>query len=300
MELRISRESGLKLYSKLTELETKYHEEHLIKHPADVLEASIQKLCFSLDKMLSTRNSHGFDDNKGKAICDHFLEVDSFYDRLFLIMKGLSPVSANDNDDAIIWLKNNNHDVYSQFKDSTAKAHRIIRKISNGIKHDSLSVEYLTLTDHKNRKIDGFYFAKTVGENELQGPCKEIHEDYKGSSSAISYDYFIRYTAGFVALCLFHLDKLFFNKTKNSKVKFLSLYHFFEKQKDVGDLIFPNEYGCELAEFRIENHSVIVKFPSRIKKNIETDKILGVQPLFRFNRRTNSSHNQWPYFKLLS
>lgn len=300
MELRVSRESGLKLYSKLTELETKFHEEHLMKHPADVLEASIEKLCFSLKKLLSTRNIHGFDDNKGKAICDHFLEVDSFYDRLFLIMKALSPVSGTDNKDAILWLKENNHDAYSRFKDSTAKAHKLIRKVSNGIKHDSLSVEYLILTDHRNREVDGFYFAKTVGEKELQGPCKDIHDDYKGSSTAISYDYFIRYTAGFVALCLFHLDKIFFKKVKNSKVKFLRLYQFFEKQKDVGDLVFPNEYGCNLADFRIENFSVIVKFPSRIKKNNEVDKILGVKPLFKFNRRTNSSHNQWPYFKLLS
>lgn len=300
MELRVSSESGLKLYSKLHKLETTYHEEHPVNHPADVLEDSIKKLCFSLETLLNTRDSHGLDDNKGKAICDHFLEVDSFYDRLFLIMKALSPVCEKDYNDATIWLKINNSDAYSRFKGSTTKAHGLIRKASNGIKHDSLSVEYLTVKDHKNRKIDGFYFAKTVGQKELQDPCKNIHDDYRGASTAISYDYFIRYTAGFVALCLFHLEKIFLKKAKTSKVKFLPLYQFFDKQKDSGDLIFPNEYGCELAEFRKENYSIIVKFPSRIRKDSEADKILSVHPLFKINSRTKSSNNQWPYVKLLS
>jgi len=300
MELRVSRESGLKLYSKLAGLGTKYHEDHVIRHPADILKSSVEKLCASLNELLATRNSHGFDKNKEKAICDHVLELDSFYDRLFLVMKGLSPTGNRDNKDATLWLKENNHEAYTRFKDSTTKAHAMIRKISNGIKHDSLSVEYLTVVDYKNRRVDGFYFAKTVDKEELQGPCQDIHQEYKGSSTAISYDYFIRQSAGFVATCLFHLDRIFVDKIKTPGISFDSLYQFFDKQKSVGNLIFPNEYNCELAEFRVENISIVIKFPSKEKRNKETDMIVSVQPLFKINGRTNSSNNQCPYFKLLS
>lgn len=300
MELRVSRESGLKLYSKLAALETKYHEDHVIRHPADILKSSVEKLCTSLDELITTRKSNGLDKNKEKAICDHVLELDSFYDRLYLIMKGLSPTGDSDNKDATLWLKENNNEAYVRFKGSTAKAHAMIRKMSNGIKHDSLSIEYLTVVDYRNRKVDSFYFAKTVGQEELQGPCQDIHQEYKGSSTAISYDYFIRLSAGFVATCLFHLDKIFLNKMKAAGVRFDSLYQFFYKQKDVGDLILPNEYNAEMAEFKVENISIVIKFPSKEKSNKDTDKIVNIQPFFKINGRTNSSNNQWPYFKLLT
>jgi hypothetical protein len=295
MELSLSKESGLKLYSNLKNIEN----EHPIDHPADVLSRSIKKLNLSLTNLLNTRYSSAFDDNKGKAICDHFLEVDSFYDRLFLIMKALSPVNEADNKDATLWLKKHNKEAYTKFVSSTAKAHQRIRKVSNGIKHDSLSVEYLTLTDHRNRKVDGFYFAKTTGKDDLQMACQDIHDDYKGSSTAISYDYFIRYTAGFVASCLFHVNKIFFNNVKCSKEKFLPSYQFFDKQKDIGDLIFPDEYGCELAELSVKNLSIVVKFPSKIKKNNETDNIIEVQPTLKVNMRTGQAHNRFPYHSLI-
>lgn len=278
---------------------TKYHEDHVINHPADILKSSVEKLCTSLNELLATRNSHGSDKNKEKAICDHILELDSFYDRLFLVIKGLSPMGSSDNKNATLWLKGNNPEAYARFKDSTTKAHTMIRKISNGIKHDSLSVGYLTVVDSKNRIVDGFYFAKTVGKEELQGPCLDIHPKYKGSSTAISYDYFIRQSAGFVATCLFHLDRIFLDKIKTSEISFDSLYQFFDKQKSVGNLIFPNEYNEELAEFSVEKLSIVIKFPAKEKRNKDTDMIVSVKPLFKINGRTNSSNNELPYFKLL-
>ncbi len=301
MELRISKESGLKFYSKLLALETNYYEEHIIKHPADVFIESITKLSLCLDELLIVFNAKNtFCGSSHRAISNYILELDSFYDRLFLIMKGLSPKRGKDNKNNTLWLKGNNPQAYTAFLGATAKPHGIIRKMSNGIKHDALNVGFLKISDHESREVKGFYLGKVVGEKGLHGPCPDIHPEYKGAATAISYDYFLRQSAGFLAACLFHLDKIFLSDVKKvTKSPCMILYNFFDKLKGAKNLIFPNEYGMALAEVQTENLSIKIKYPTKIKKTDKTDMINGVNPQFLFNPRTKSSSNQYPYLKLL-
>lgn len=172
------------------------------------------------------RGSHDSDQYKDKAIFNYVLELDSFYERLLLIIKCLTPLGKEDNNDVTKWLKDNNNYQYTQFKDATAKSHNLIRKAANGIKHDTSAVDYLTINNHDDIEIKGFYFSNIVGEDELIGPAPEIQETYKGSSTAFSYDYFIRYTGGFVASCIYHLNNILFKGKKYEPIKIEILYSF--------------------------------------------------------------------------
>jgi len=300
MELRVSPKNGVKLYSNLMNTEDEYSSEHKIKHPADIFRVSIEKLDSAFDDLLLMKESHASDPRKEKAIFNYILELDAFYDRLLLIMKGMTAPSQEDNKDVTKWLTNNNANQYNQFKDATAKPHNIIRKAANGIKHDTLAVEYLTVNNHKNIQVEGFYFSNIVGDDELIGPEPEIHKSYKDSSTAFSNDYFIRYTAGFVASCIFHLNHILFKGCKNKPSKFDVLHSYFTKKQVSGQLLFPNEYNSDVASFKEDSNSIIIKYPSKEKRDVNVDLIASVRPFFRINQRTSRSNNQMPYFKLLS
>jgi hypothetical protein len=301
MQLSVSSKNGVKLYNNLMNIEGGgYSSAHKIKHPADIFRVSIEKLDSALDDLLLMIGSHDFDPYKEKAICNYILELDSFYDRMLLIMKGLTPPVQEDNKDAAKWLKSNNPIQYNQFKDATTKSHGTIRKAANRIKHDTLTVEYLTVTNHKNYEVKGFYFANIVGGDELIGPDPDIHDSYKGSPTAFSNDYFIRYTAGFVASCIFHLNNIFFKGVKNKPTKLDVVHSYFSKKQTSGLLLFPNEYYSSVASLKGSGNSIVIKYPFSEKRDGNTDKITAVQPLFKINQRTRVAHNQWPYFKLLS
>ncbi|MBQ4858096.1 hypothetical protein [Pseudoalteromonas sp. MMG007] len=300
MELRVSQKSGLKLYNNLLEIKSTYHEQHKIRHPADTFKMSIEKLNVALGQFIERKKSHALDEFKEKAICNYICELDSFYDRLLLVMKGLTEPSEIDNRNADIWLKDNTSKFYTQFKDSTSKSHKMIRDMANVIKHDTHTICYLTVTDHKGRQVEGFYFSNIIGKNDLQGPCPKIHEEYLGASTAISYDFFLRYSLGFVSLCIFHLNRIFFKGSKPERVNFQPILDFFNSQINVGNSILPNEYSKPTGLISKDKLSFVVKFPHKEPKNADVDKIHGVQPFFKINQRTGSSHAKFPYMQLLS
>ncbi|ELU2537229.1 hypothetical protein QPI26_004228 [Vibrio vulnificus] len=300
MELRVSHKTGLKLYSNLISIDTVYHEELRIKHPADILKNSIEKLEFALNEFIDGRSRHVLDESKERSIRNYICELDSFYDRLLLVMKALTKPSHEDNKNADIWLKENNSEKYTLFKDSVSQTHKMIRDISNVIKHDAHSVGYLTVTDHEGKLVDGFYFSNVVGEKELLGPCPRIHEEYRGASTAISYDFFLRYSLGFVVSCLYQVNRIFFKGSKPKPMVFQSFIQYVEKHLEVGTHMFPNEYGRAVAYLSQDKMCVVVKYPYREKKSDDVDRILSVQPFFRFNQRTNSANDKFPYFQLLS
>jgi len=246
------------------------------------------------------KESHYFEPRKENSIRNYILELDAFYDRMLLIMKGMTPSVKEDNKDVTRWLKANNSEQYNLFKDSTTKSHNTIRMIANGIKHDTLAVDYLIVNNHKNIEIEGFYFSNIVGDDELIGPEPEIHKLYKDSATAFSYDYFIRYTAGFVASCIFHLNNILFKGCKPESSRFDVLYSYFKKNQVLGKKLFPDEYFSSVASLKDDKHSIVIKYPIKEQRDGNTDAIVSVRPLFKINLRTNTSNNQWPYLKLLN
>lgn len=304
MELSISSNGGIKLYNNLLNISESepHYLKHQMKHPADILTSAVDKISRAYSIFIASMDDHeiDIDKKKEKSIFDYALALDSFYDQLLLVIKSLSPTGKNDNKDVTIWLRENNPESYNKFKDGTSKAHSQIRKISNKIKHDSIEVNYITITNHKAKEIKGFYFSSIIGANELRGPDLDIHVDYKDSKTAFSYDYFIRHTAGYVATCLYHLNKIFFAGKKSKPNEFKALYNFFNDCSSAGNSLFPNEHKLDLASINIEPNSIKIKYPTKEKKEQHGDYLMNIQPLFKFNQRTNSSNENIPYFRLKS
>lgn len=302
MELTIKTNSGLRLYSNLLNLDNDnpHYLNHKMKHPADILHSAAEKITRALTKFTTSIPLHELDTDseKEKSIFDYVLALDHFYDQLLLIIKALSKASEKNNKDVTIWLKENNPEAYGKFKDATTKPHNIIRKIANKIKHDTVEVSYLTVGDHKGREIKGFYFSTIVGPDELCGPDPEIHLEYKGGATAFSYDYFQRYTAGYVATCLYHLNKIFFSGKNQKQIENEVLCDYFSKKSTSGKLILPNEYQLDLAFISLEQNTIKIKYPAKEEKDVNSDKITSISPLFKINKRTRSSRNQYPYYQL--
>lgn len=292
---------GTKLYSNLCAIssETGYHVAHNIKHPADILRLQFDKLNVALDDFLKSIEKNAFDSSKDTAIFSYILSLDTFYDNLLLIIKATSPPAENDNSDVTIWLKSNKSVIYAQFLDSTSKAHEFIRKLSNKVKHDAVDVNYLELSDHQGVAVKGFYLSNAVGERDLTGPDPAVHKLYKGSSTAISYNFFALYAFGFVAHTLFHLNRLIFSKQKANSVAAPNLHSYFVPGANVHHRFFPNEYGEEFGMVSDKNNVLSIEYPFKVKADKAYDAINGIRPTFKANQRTNSAHVELPYFKLL-
>ncbi|MYM80792.1 MULTISPECIES: hypothetical protein [Duganella] len=301
MELTFDAVRSTKLYSNLCAIssETGFHIAHNIKHPADILRLQFDKLNAALNEFLKSIEKNPFDKSKDAAICSYILSLDTFYDNLLLIIKAISPVAENDNSDVNIWLKSNKSVIYGEFLDSTSKAHAFVRKLSNKVKHDAVDVNYIQLSDHQGVAVEGFYLSNAVGERDLTGPDPAVHKSYKGSSTAISYNFFTLYSFGFVALTLFHLNRLIFSKQKAHSVAAPNLHSYFVRGANVHHRFFPNEYGEEFGMISDKKNVLSIKYPFKIKADKAYDAINGIRPTFKANQRTNSAHVEWPYFKLL-
>lgn len=301
MELMFDAVKGTKLYSNLCAIssETGFHIAHYVKHPADILRLQFDKLNVALDDLLKSIEKNNFDSSKDTAICNYILALDTFYDNLLLIIKAISPVAEYDNSDAALWLKANKSVIYNEFLDSTSKAHKFIRKLSNKVKHDAVDVCYMNIADYQGVTVEGFYLSNAVGKRDLTGPDPAVHKMYKGSSTAISYNFFLLYSAGFVALTLFHLNRLIFLRQKANSVAASSLHSYFARFENVNHRFFPNEYGEEFGKVSVEEDVLSVKYPFKIKHDKTYDAINGIFPTFKINQRTNSANTLSPYFKLL-
>ncbi|MER0170686.1 MAG: hypothetical protein DU489_08805 [Nitrosomonas sp.] len=287
-----------------------FHEQHEIKqaHPADILTEKLNRInakfqTFWKNRSLETQCGDSKNDPKIESISDYILELDSFYDSLFLIIKCFEFPQGQDNKDAIKWLQGKKSNIYHNFLGSTKQSQKLFRDIANKLKHDHVSISILTVHNHKNIPVDGFYIQSIVGPNDQRGPDPDIHKPYKRSATAMSYNHFALHSIG----CLFlHLDKL--NKSlfpKNSS-------NIFEQSAAARGIIFtcefiehdfyPDEYEKPFIGIkRVDADKVSLIYPHRYKKSANEffDKINRVNAPRKFNQRTDSSNGIIPYLPLL-
>ncbi len=271
-----------------------------MRHPADILRQQFDQLISAQSLFRQSIEKNGFDESKGRDITHYILTLDSFFDNLVLIIKSITPPDDTPNSDATKWLRANKSTAYFGLLDSTKKAHNLIRKLANKIKHDAVELHYIEIADYQGSNVKGFYFSNIVNGKGLSGPDVDLHERYRDSSTAISYNYFMLYSAGFIAICLFHLNKLLFTKQLAEGKAMSNIYNFFSATEKVEPRFFPNEYGSDIVEISEHKDTLIAKFPRKIKANREYDNIQGITPQFKMNQRTNSSSAEFPYLRLLN
>jgi len=157
--------------------------------------------------------------------------------------------------------------------------------------------------DNKDNLILGFYFSNIIGENNLNGADLDIHDEYEGSSTAFSYNHFIKSTVGLVFYMLEKLNATLFKEKKlknNDFVDFsesLSLISVSEKYKP---LFFPDEFNKYVLSVVENKNSFSMNFPYKQNKSIGF-LITSVRPSFRFNNAggVSTSNNKFPYHKLI-
>jgi hypothetical protein len=197
MEIKITETNGILLCRNLCEAapDTVFHEKHSItlSHPADILYKKFNALSDKFIRLIETRNSGIYENDKIENTKSFILEMDSFYDSLLLIIKCFTEPDGTDNKDVAKYLNKNYR--YNKFKDSTSSHHDIFRKMANAIKHDDIEFTLLTVINHNEHNVAGFYIKRAVSENDLRGPCRTIHPVYKKNNkendTAFSYNHFI-------------------------------------------------------------------------------------------------------------
>uniref|UniRef100_A6VY99 Uncharacterized protein n=1 Tax=Marinomonas sp. (strain MWYL1) TaxID=400668 RepID=A6VY99_MARMS len=306
--IKVLKRGGISLHTNLSNLQ-RVDIKHNIRHPFEILEIKMKKIATALkalDEKLESNESDttfDYDGSVEKRIFDYVQGIDELYDTSFLIMKAVNETISKDNSNAILWCKENCKDNYSDFKGAVDRYHDIIRVISNKIKHDSLRIDFLTLMDNKDNPILGFYFSNVIGENNLNGADLDIHAEYEGSSTAFSYNHFMKSTVGLVFYMLEKLNSILFKEKKLKEKDFLdfseslSLISVSEKYNS---LFFPDEFNkCILSVVENKN-SFSLTFPYK-KIKIIGFLITSVRPSFRINNvgGIDTTTNKFPYHKLI-
>jgi hypothetical protein len=301
--------NGIPLYGNLLQLppEQLFHEKHANKlaHPADILSDKLGGLNKKLNAIVNHQGDEPVSDDKTTSISNYILELDSFYDSLFLIIKCLTKPEEIDNQDVTIWLKSINSQNYTNFVAATRQNHNLFRDMSNKIKHDHVGISILTVHNHKNIMVHGFYIRSITGENDQRGPDSKIHTPYKGYKScktAFSYNHFILNSVGCVFYYLHHLNKILFKTKPIGDYQENNVLDIITTCENIPHNFFPDEYSKPYAFVkRQDDNRILFKYPYRYKNNKKElfQEIYGVNGYLEFNQRTGSSHGIIPYLPLI-
>jgi hypothetical protein len=308
MEIKITETNGILLYRNLCEAASNkmFHEKHSIplSHPADILYKKFNALSDKLIRLIETRNSDIYENDKIENTKSFILEMDSFYDSLLLIIKCFTEPNGTDNRDVTKWLSKNYQ--YNKFKDSTSSHHETFRKMSNVIKHDDIEFTLLTVVNHNEHNVAGFYIKRAVSENDLRGSCRTIHSVYKKNNkendTAFSYNHFILHSIG----CIFHymdkLNSILFDKAKSqSNKKFTEPLRVLKAAQEIEQQFYPDEYKRPYALIKEVPYGSSINFPFRYAKrpSEDFDNIKSFAPCLFFNQRTGKAADRLPYFHLI-
>ena len=305
--IKVMNNGGIALHTHLNQI-SKGDLKHQMRHPAETFDLKINRLLSALkdlDQKVQTRVEKNIsfdnDESMAKALFTYVQAVDELYDASFLIMKSLSDAVTSENKDAIKWCQNNCKQPYSEFKGAVDRYHKLIRTISNKVKHDSLMVDFVSLVTNRNVKISGFYFSNVIGDNNLNGADVDIHQEYNGSSTAFSYNFFINYTLGFTFYIIDKLNGVLFKGKRLKNDEYIGwpagsgLLDVFQKyNKD----FFPDEYKQYCMNLNKNKNSMDVTFPYKANPIIGY-RIDRVQPSFRISQSDREFMNKFPYHTLM-
>lgn len=297
----ITKENGINLYNNLLELSNDqlFNEKYSnrLPHPADILNEKLKSLSQKLKLMLNHEND-GSGDDKATSISNYILDVDRFYDSLFLIIKCLTMPQGEENKDVIIWLRSIKSQIYNDFVGPTDQKHKLFRDISNKIKHDHVGISFVAIENQKNVTINGFYILSTVGDEDQRGPDPNIHEQYHGIQTAFSYNHFILNSIGCIFYYLYHLNKLLFKKQSKTKNKQDHAYEIASICKNISHDFFPDEYRKPYSLIKEEKDGkILLTHPYRYKGNKKDFGELKVSAYIEVNERTNKARKILPYFQ---
>jgi hypothetical protein len=296
---------GIQLYSNLINLENSklFHNAHanILPHPADILLERLRSLHSKLEDIKKCDCDASLNNKIQESVFSYILEIDRFYDSLFLIIKCLAEPQGDDNKDVTIWLRAIKSKEYNDFVGPTSSRHKVFRDVSNKIKHGHVAISRLTIENHNHDIVNGFCVTGVIGENDLRGPDHDIHKLYYGCATAFSYNHFILYSVGCLCVYMYHLNKVLFKKQSQVKHNNNYLFNIIQLCQDIPHKFFPDEYSRPYAFLKKQNDGrILVKFPYRYKANKKEifQNIYRVLGHVYYNERTSTANGKLPYLQL--
>ena len=302
MELNIYKDGSFKLTNNLRFNETvkSYHKDYKEEHPSIILKNKLRTLYYLFNELYEIKDTFLiFDESHKNKVFAYTKELQSFNDILLIILKVLTPPTEENKSSKekfnYKWLNQFNKNVYKQYRDFTKVEIKLINNCSNYEKHKNKNINYIEMDTINNKTIKGFYFTSILEDNS-QGADEEIHEEYMGSTTAFSINHYLLRTCGIIALNLYSLNKVIYNKESSTKKEDSYLYKIFEKLSKIEHYFFPDEYEKKAAKIAINKNGLHIKFEKYIKK--QEYNISSIRPLLPAGGFDNTS-SKIPYFKLL-
>ncbi|BCB42054.1 hypothetical protein B9J90_04035 [Vibrio sp. V09_P4A23P171] len=305
--IKVMNNGGIALHTHLNQV-SREDLKHQMRHPAETFDLKINRLLSALKDLdlevqsnVERDTQFDIDESMAKKLFTYVQTVDELYDASFLIMKSLNDTITSENQDAIKWCQSNCNEPYSEFKGAVDGYHKLIRMISNKVKHDSLRVDFVSLVNNRGIKTFGFYFSNVIGDNNLNGADVDIHQKYKDSSTAFSYNYFISYTLGLIFYLIDKLNSALFKGKKLKNNDYIGwsagvgLLNIFQKYNED---FFPDEYEKYCMRLEKNKNTMKVVFPYKANSAVGYH-VTSVQPFFRVGQPDNEMINKFPYHTLI-
>jgi len=263
-----------------------------LRHPGGIYNLTTNYILNDFIDLLNELKEHQADYKKDRAIKlekkfrDLINNFFKFYDSCFELMQGCCNQHTPPQEKEFLykWLERNNYDVGKEFHDKTKNEIDYFRKIYNKLKHSSNAIQPINFHVN-NSAIMGYYIQSASPDGSL-GPDEELHPKHQNTHSANSYNFSLRrlyYLIYFVSEKLKEvLLKHFQDVYSITLVINLSHKHddklwkdLFERIDELPNSYFPNEFGKDIPETKIEKNKFVFKI-----KPAETTNLYGSQITF--------------------
>lgn len=315
LKYKITEKTGVNFYSNLIEASSDqlYSEKHsiILPHPADIirekidsLEKSLRRLHKSIaDKKTAPDSSSNNDNEIIQNTKDFIISFDGFYDSTALIIKCFAKPVEPDNKNAFIWLAANKSLAYQKFLGATKSNHKLFSSMADVIKHSHADISLITVKNHKNVEVLGFYIKKVIGEGDLRGPDPSIHPLYREVvHTAISFNHLSLNAIGLIFHYIHWLNKSIFGGIKPKKEHpFSALYLLVSNSKVIDEQFFPDEYLKTYGRISVGDQGFKVEYPYKYLRQLNENwnLIKSTNGPLLVNERTNISHSVLPYLQLI-
>lgn len=291
-----------------------FHNEHELRHPLGIYSVSSRRVFKSFEDMVSLFNDKkaGNEDlsEAHKEILDSLM---AFIDDGYHIMKTLFPKSSvmKERPFANHWLQSVDKmtkDIIDEHQERVKPYRENLAIIVNRIKHNHARYCHVEGNTFFGR-VRGYYIEGVTRDGVIT-PNKEIHPDFEGSLTAISYNWDIKnYMVSFYILSsiiartfwiLVHqrhgikLTNIFCEDTND-----MNILQVCEDIASIPNLFFPDEYNKDIPQIIVQKDKNVIEFRKPAYSSF-TKKLPRVAQ-YKFNTvfTADGVSNSWalPYFK---
>lgn len=253
-----------------------FYSQHNSRHPIAEYNVSLKRINSAIRDLIDDLYLKKWDYRRIDLAYIEMLEsIIAFIEVGYKIMKLLYPKSKGNDKIKFSdkWLEEINYNAINSYKFKISEYRKNTAIIVNEIKHNNGTCTYVN-ANTKYGVVLGFYLD-SLDENGTLSPKREIHKDFNGVKTAISYSKEILsqianivFISNEIANTINRLYQeehgypLHINEVNEEDS---NMYELIEVSQKVKMLFLPNEYNSYLPEIKIFNDQIKIKRPSTSK-----------------------------------